>query len=486
MRDQIKKNLSILVISDGINRMLVPLLILPYLTRVLGPETYGKYTFALNVAGFLILLAELDFVLYGIRAVAQNATDAVAIGAKISGIRLVFAATAMSVLVLYTLIWAPADNQLRLLIFLCGCRMLTDSVNLCWLLIGRSHFQPLAIADILGRVVFVVFIFLFVKGPSSVWFVPIGTLVGDMVCACIIYYGVFRNFGVVYPRFSVNDFREVVPTALLLAFASMMILMVDSVGTVILGYFCPMKEVGLYSATDRIIIIMLSFHAILSAVFLPIISESVALNADDHTDSILYIRILFFIALPITFGGILLAEPITKFLIGQEYAGSGLIFTLLLPHILACGLASYYASLKLFAANRNREYVVSFSAGAVCNLVLCLIFIPMWGATAAAVIASLSQFIIVGVAAWYCRNIDSPSIWGYMIRPLLACTVMVVLLLLTNAVAPDTHVLLLIVIAAAIYSLCWYAMGKTVIIRAAEVQLKNLGSKLGSLMFGSQ
>jgi O-antigen/teichoic acid export membrane protein len=265
----------------------------------------------------------------------------------------------------------------------------------------------------------------------------------------------------------------------------MMSLMVNSIDIVFLGYFCSMKEVGLYSATFRLICMILSIQPILSGVFLPIITESAALNPDDQKDSELYLKILFFLALPVISGGVLLAEPLTKFFIGKEYVGSGLIFSLMLPNLLFGGLAIYYTDLKLFAVNRTREFVISVTVGAVCNLVLCLVFIPKWGGIASAVIACLSQFVIAGVAAWFSRDIESPSIWRNMIRPILASGIMIVLLLLVTALAPNTHVLLLIVIGATSYGLCWYALKKTLFTHAIEIHIKAAGAKLGSLIQGS-
>ena len=47
--------------------MVIPLVIYPYVVRVLGPENYGKVSFALNLVTYFTLLAAL-----GIRQYAQK------------------------------------------------------------------------------------------------------------------------------------------------------------------------------------------------------------------------------------------------------------------------------------------------------------------------------------------------------------------------------------------------------------------------------
>lgn len=454
MRSQVKKNFSAMVIADVMAK-LPPLLTFPYLTRVLGPELYGKYGFAKNVAFFLTLLASTGLYPYGIRAVAQNSGDENAINSKIIGIRLVFTAAAIAILLLYTFTLSPADELIRMLLLISGLLMIPSALNLDWLLIGRGLVVPVAVATIIGQLLYAVLVVLFVKSKSTVWMIPASTLAGEIVCVSIIYYVVWKRFGLAWPRFTKTDFKEIVPVSFLLGLGSIIAMSYDKIDSIILGYFRPIAEVGVYMATYKIIWIIMSFQPVLATVFFPLIAESTVSDRDTVRDSQLYLKILYFITFPLIAGGIVLAEPFTRFVIGSEYTGAGLLFTFLLPNIFAGGLANYYAGIKLVAMNKNREYVIAVSAGAATNIVLNLIFVPRWGAMAAAVVTCLSQFSVAGIAAWFGREHQSPSLWQNILKPLTISIVMVVVLGGIVAFYPEVHVLFLIFIGAAIYFSLW-------------------------------
>lgn len=450
MNSRLKKNISFLVVAEIISKLL-PLLTFPYLTRTLGPEVYGKYGFAMNIVAFLMLLSSPGFVPYGIRAVAQNAGDERNIGAKIVGLRLVFSVAALLILVVYTLFLAPGDRQIKLLLLLSGLMLLPGALSLDWLLTGKSIIPLVAITGVISQIVYSATILLFVKSAQLVWVVPLGTLVGELVCISILLYAVSRSFGLQWPNLSRQDFREIVPSAMLLGLGSFMFLTYNNVDTILLGYFRPMEEVGLYVATYKIMWMVMSFLPILSKVFFPLIAEAAVSDQESQKDSSLYLKILMFLAFPLIAGGVVVADPLTRFLIGEQYAGSGLLLVMLLPNVLAGGLASYYAGMKLMAKNRNREYVIALTGGAVLNLVLNLIFIPIWGAKAAAVMTCLSQFAVAGMAAWYCREDKTSPLWECSRIPVITSTVMALSLFAIMSLVPNAHITIVITLGAIIY-----------------------------------
>lgn len=454
MASQLKKNISFLVGADIISKLL-PFMTFPYLTRALGPEMYGKYGFAINVAAFFMLLSSPGFVPYGVRAAAQHPGREQDICAKIIALRLVFSIVGMISLVLYTLFLVPDDKQIRLLLLLSGLLMLPGAFNLDWFLTGKSLIVPVAIASVISQIIYTVTILLFVTNDQSAWVVPVGTLAGELVCICILLYVVGRYYGLQWPHLSRQDFREIVPSAMLLGLASFMSLTYNNVDTILLGYLRPMEEVGLYTATYKIMMIVMSFLAILSKVFFPLFASSVGNREDSQTNSDLFLKILFFTSLPLMFGGMLLAEPIVQFILGNKYSGSGLLLTLLLPNVLAGGLANYYASMKLVALNKNKEYLVSVSIGALSNLLLNIIFIPLWGAKAAAVTTCLSYYLVAIVSAWFGRSEKPAPIWHHIKLPLFASLIMIGSILIIMLVIPKAHVLVLVSFGAMVYCSIW-------------------------------
>ena len=51
--------------------MILPLITSPYISRVLGPENVGIYSYTYSIANYFVLIAMLGFKNYGIRCVAK-------------------------------------------------------------------------------------------------------------------------------------------------------------------------------------------------------------------------------------------------------------------------------------------------------------------------------------------------------------------------------------------------------------------------------
>src|ERR1035437_2531234 len=56
----LKKNFSYLLLLQNVN-YIIPLLLLPYLTRTLGADNFGKITFAQAFVTYVILLTDFGF-----------------------------------------------------------------------------------------------------------------------------------------------------------------------------------------------------------------------------------------------------------------------------------------------------------------------------------------------------------------------------------------------------------------------------------------
>ena len=131
-----------------------------------------------------------------------------------------------------------------------------------------------------------------------------------------------------------------------MGFSSLMSMIYDQIDTVMLKYFRPDTELGLYVASYSLMSMSMSFLPILGQVFLPLLSETAGQNSDSQKR---YLRWLAHatvgLAMPAAVGGYLLAFPITQFVLGGQYSGAGTLFRWLMLTLLTGSLASYFLSL---------------------------------------------------------------------------------------------------------------------------------------------
>ena len=67
MKDRsIRKNAILNIVKKCVN-IVIPLIIYPYVSRVLGAQTYGKYAFAESVMGYIALISGFGISTYADR-----------------------------------------------------------------------------------------------------------------------------------------------------------------------------------------------------------------------------------------------------------------------------------------------------------------------------------------------------------------------------------------------------------------------------------
>ncbi|MCI1524616.1 MAG: oligosaccharide flippase family protein, partial [Lactobacillus crispatus] len=77
----LKDKLSSKVVNNGIWMYLlqlfntvIPLITLPYITRILGTEKYGIFSTSFNIVGYLQVIVEYGFAMSATREIALNYT----------------------------------------------------------------------------------------------------------------------------------------------------------------------------------------------------------------------------------------------------------------------------------------------------------------------------------------------------------------------------------------------------------------------------
>jgi O-antigen/teichoic acid export membrane protein len=201
--------------------------------------------------------------------------------------------------------------------------------------------------------------------------------------------------------------------------------------------------------------IALSFTAILGQVFFPLLSSTVRGDAAEQRYMRWLGRATVGLALPIAVGGFILAEPLTRFVLGSQYQGAGLLFRWLMLTIVAGPLASYFGA-QLIPQGRERKYLWSVIAGALANVVLNLFLIPRYGAIAAVFTTAISQTTVAVLNAYFSRDLARPSlVRGLGLSAIASGLMAAVVLLLQYRSA--LHVLALVGIGALLYAVAYWS-----------------------------
>jgi O-antigen/teichoic acid export membrane protein len=446
---RVVNNSVALVLLDLLNKA-IPLIVFPRVVRALGPAMYGQLGFAAAVAGFFGLLASPGFSTYALREAARNSDRVPFLVKHVLGARVVFATGAYVLLAIFTLILAPRDGQTRLLIMLSGLAFLVGSLDTQWIFAARSRMSMIAAQSALAQLAYAGLIFALVRGSGDAWIIPSATLISLGLSTLLIWLPARRQYQIPLPEISPQTWRLFLPICLVMGFASLMSMIYDQIDVVMLKYFRADAELGTYVASYGLMTMAMSFLPILGQVFLPLLSGTAGQNLDAEKKYLRWFgNATIGLALPIAVGGFILAVPLTQFVFGSQYSGSGILFRWLMLTMIT-GPAASYCGAQLIPNGREKKYLVAVLAGAVANVVLNLFLIPRYGALAAAFTTAASQGIVAVMNYRFVRDLTKPPLLAAVAMSFPASCLMAASLVTMRTLFPF-HVLALITLGALVY-----------------------------------
>jgi PST family polysaccharide transporter len=152
-------------------RKMLPIIIMPYLARTLGPEGWGVFAFTQSLAEFVVLVIEFGFNLSATREIARNRASKTACGEIMAGVlgsQVVLAVGGiLGALLLSRAIPLLRDNPKLLAAGLFYA--IAQGFTPLWFFQGLERMRLAATLEISGRIVGLCSIFLLVRSPEDAW-----------------------------------------------------------------------------------------------------------------------------------------------------------------------------------------------------------------------------------------------------------------------------------------------------------------------------
>ncbi|HAL55527.1 MAG TPA: hypothetical protein DCP63_03340 [Bacteroidetes bacterium] len=387
------RNFSALLTGEIISKIL-GFSTMVYLARVISVESYGKLGFVMAVYSYFAQLANPGFDTVGIREVARSTLPLSTLINSLFSLRLLFSAGAFLLLLLFSVL-AGLDGETQTLLLIQGLALLAVSFQLNYVFRGKEQMIQVALSRIVQSVSYLVLIVLFVRGDRELLLVP-GMLLISTLLGLLPLYVLFRKGGGGFRlTFSAETQRRLLSAALPLGLSGLMIQVYYNLDSVLLGFLKGAREVGLYTASYKIVLLLTIVPNLLLSSFLPALSRQ---DEGQHPALREYVRTMIILGIPVGFVGYFAAEAILTTMFGSSYAGAATALQILLFNVSFVFVSMAFAN-PLIAWDKNKVYLKVVSFGAAANVVLNLILIPPFGIVGAA-IATLCSEGVVAIQAY--------------------------------------------------------------------------------------
>lgn len=434
-----------------------PIIVFPYVSRVLGPENIGKINFVDYASQFFILLASFGIPFYGAREIAKARDQKQKLSQLISELVGVHVVITLISLLLFGLLIIFKHNEFseKTLIILAMINLAASAFGVEWVIQGMENFKFLATRSFIIKILSLVAIFILVK-QSTDFRVYYGILIGSNLLLLLID-GNFILKNKFHFRKSLDLKKHLQPLSLFFL-TTVTLSIYNFFDTVILGLLTGTIAVGFYTTSLKVIRLSHNFINDIGGVLLPRISHLV--ESKDQTEitrllnkSLQYVLTL---TLPLFFFILFSSKEIILVLGGKKFYESIAVLKILsfLPIII--GLGNIFFIQILLPFGKEKIIFIGVLSGALISIVSNFILCPLYaekGAAFSCLIAEGSVTLFLGLHA--CKKVslqvDLKLCMGMIISGLL----FIPIILFTQKILNSN---LLILLAAGTFCICSYLL----------------------------
>lgn len=175
----------------------IPLINLPYLSRVLGVERFGIVFFAFAFMQYFIMLTDYGFGLSAVREIAvnrHNKNNLSNIFSAVTFIKLCLLFVSFIILCIM-IIFIPKLHQNWLVFLLSFLMVVGNAIYPVWFFQGMERMKYITFLNVLAKTIFLVLIFIFVKKSDDYIIVPLLNSLGFLVSGAIGMYFAIKELG---------------------------------------------------------------------------------------------------------------------------------------------------------------------------------------------------------------------------------------------------------------------------------------------------
>ncbi|MBQ8683110.1 MAG: flippase [Clostridia bacterium] len=444
----IKRN-YIYNVSFQIFSLLTPLITTPYVSRVLGADGVGTYSYIHSIATYFALFAALGLSSYGLREVSRvrdNPRRASRLFYELTIIRLV--TTLLSFLAYFVFVVATGSD-LKLYLAT-SFVILTVGADCTWFFQAMENFKSLVIRNFLVKFISIACIFLFVRTAD------------DLIVYTVIQTGsIFLSNLVLFPqlkkwlvrvswrrlRFARHLKETLVYFVPTIATSVYTVLDRTMIGVITQD----MTENGFYEQAHKIVNILMTVITSLNVVVGVRTSYLFGQNKEEEIRGHIRdtFRFMYMISFPMCAGLIACADLFAPEFFGVEYTAVAPMLKLFAPLLFIIGTSNVLGTLYLTPSGQRARSNRAIIAGACTNLVLNLLLIPRFGGIGAVVASVLAELVISGLYLRFSHAfISAWQLLGMALRYAAFAGVMFIPTYLVGQVLPDRATTILVQIGA--------------------------------------
>lgn len=424
--------------------VLLPLITIPYVSRVLRANGIGIDSLTKSNTEYFILFGTLGLSVYANKAIAQIRDNKENLKKTFWEI-FIFQFIGCCISYIIFMLSLGKNNMYSNYYVLQGVSIISYSIDISWYFMGIEDFKKASLRSFFVKITSVLLIFALVNKPSDLNKYILINCITNLFGQLIMWKYVDRNILNIKNLKNVNVFKHFIPifTLFIPQMAIKLYMVLDKT---MLGVWSGATEVGYYDQSQKMIRVILSATTAIGMVILPRISNLFSTGKDIEAKEYLKksFKFISFLSVPSCFGIIAISGNLIPVFWGEEFRRIILLTMLSSILIIIIGLGNVFGSQYLLAKSKNREYTISVSIGALFNVILNFILIPKFNSLGAVWATIISELIISMIQVFFAKTIfniywikETLNYWG-------AAIFMFIAIIFMNKLLINTMILLIV------------------------------------------
>ena len=379
---------------------ILPLIMLPYLVRVLGMEKFGLIAFAQALVQYFLILTDYGFSLSAtktISLVGDNKQKINQVFSSVMTVKLIF--TGLSFIIICALLYFVPKFKTDWPVYMLSFGSVVGSTLFpVWFFQGKEKMNYITIVNIISGLISLGFIFIFIKGPQDYLLIPFLYSFLSIICGVAGLYIAFKKFRVRFILQKISSIKHELKDGWHVFISILSINAYTTTRIFAVGLLTNNVITGYYSLAEKIANYIQTFplDSFTRAVF-PRISN-VCVRNKQRAIAIMYkiqngITLGFAVSLPIAY---LISPWLIEIICGTAYQEVVLTLRLLLAAVFFVGANNFKVQF-LLVCGRQEIYAKIHIAAAILGLPLIFLLIYQFsyiGAALATVLIEAGVFII--------------------------------------------------------------------------------------------
>ncbi len=391
----VKKNFMYSTIYNLL-ALIIPFITTPYISRVLGPDGIGAYSYTYSIAYYFVLFSMLGLTKYGNRTIAEVRENKEKLNQTFSEIYAMQLLTGMISTMIYICCVIFVFDDYQSLFSIQFIYVASATFDISWFFFGIEQFKTTVIRNIAIRVLNVLCLFLFVKTKNDVTLYCLVMALSTFLTHISLWPILLKEY-IQLQCPTISGVLKHVRMNLILFVPTIAVSFYKMMDKIMIGSIINTVEVGYYENAEKIINIPMSLVTALGTVMLPRMTYIIATGnqQEERRYNDITMSFMLWVTCAMSCGIVAISEAFVPVFLGKEFSASIRIVNILAPTMVFISWGNTLGSQILIPRKKDVSYIVIVIIGVLTNLSLNLILIPMERAYGAAIATLITEVIVM-------------------------------------------------------------------------------------------